>query len=120
MENDKTIYKINNITEYGKFISFCIEHKIDVCKCVWNPKMRYFYIDWRNEICYAGTANYFEKYGISLKFDCIIIRPTFIMDKYGHYQIVTECTCKTCCLHGSLLCPHMPDNADIYCEDWLQ
>ena len=79
------VYLISNIEEYGKFISYCIEHDINVWRLYWDEKEkgdRCYQIDWSNKRCFYSSRKYWEDNGYG------IIIPQFVLDKYGNkYQI---------------------------------
>ena len=80
----KRVYLIASIAEYGKLISFCINHDISVWRTYWDEREkddRCFHIDWEDKICYYSSKRYYENEGYE------IITPTFYLDKYGNYKI---------------------------------
>ena len=86
--NAKTVYLINNIEEYGKFISFCIKNDVCVFRTYWDEREkgdRCYQIDWQEKRCYYSSRRYYEINGFS------VVTPTFVLDEYGdRYKMVSE------------------------------
>lgn len=83
----KKAYLIKDITEYGKFISYCINNDITVWRTYWDNRYkgdRCYYIDWHEKKCYYASYNYY--YCAQYK----IVIPIFQIDKYGNYVIENE------------------------------
>ena len=83
----KTAYLILNIEEYGKLISYCIEHDVTVFRSYWDDREkgdRCYCIDWMEKRLYYSPQRYWEEKG------CEIILPDFRLDKYGKYKIVSS------------------------------
>lgn len=75
------VYLIKNIEEYGKFISYCIDHDINVWRLYWNEKEKgnmCYRIDWGNGRCFYSSKKYWEDNGYE------IVVPNFFLDKYGN------------------------------------
>lgn len=82
---NKRAFLINNIEEYGKLISFCIENDVSVWRTYWDEREkgdRCYQIDWQEKRCYYSSRRYYEDNGFE------IVMPTFLLDKYGEYKIV--------------------------------
>ena len=80
------VYLINNIEEYGKFISYCINKDISVFRTYWDEKEagnRCYCIDWNEKRCYYSSKSYFEK-------DYTIVTPVFILNDYGDYELAPD------------------------------
>lgn len=86
--NAKTAYLINNIEEYGKFISFCINNDVCVFRTYWDEREkgdRCYQIDWQEKRCYYSPRRYYEINGFT------VVTPTFVLDEYGDsYKMVSE------------------------------
>ena len=81
----KTAYLISNIEEYGKFMSFFINHDITVFRVYWDEREkgnRCFNIDWGNKRCYYSSKGYYFNEGYE------IITPTFECNQYGDYEFI--------------------------------
>lgn len=82
MNDNKIAYLITDIGEYGKFMSFCIEHDICVFRTYWDEREkgnRCYVIDWKEKRCYYADKKYYvdEEY--------IIVRPKFDLDELDSY-----------------------------------
>lgn len=77
----KKVYLIKDITEYGKFISFCIEHDITVFRTYWFENSdTCYYIDFEEKRCFYSRKEYYECNGYK------VIIPEFELDRFGHYE----------------------------------
>lgn len=85
MNNQKKIsYLISNIEEYGKFLSFLINNDVNVYRLYWNERAkgdRCYHIDWKEKRCYYAP----QKYYIDNNYE--IIKPDFICNQYGDYEM---------------------------------
>ena len=80
-------YLINNIEEYGKLISYCIEHDVNVWRSYWDEREkgdRCYHIDWETKRCYYSSRKYYENEGYE------IIVPIFNVDEWGNYKIINQ------------------------------
>ena len=81
----KKAYLIKNIEEYGKLISYCINHDVTVWRTYWDEKEkgdRCYVIDCSNKRCFYSSKKYWEAEGYE------IIVPNFVLDEYGNnYKI---------------------------------
>lgn len=80
---EKRAYIIENIEEYGKLISYCIEHDINVFRTYWDEREknnRCYAIDWKERRCYYSSKKYYEENGYE------IIVPEFKLTQYGKYN----------------------------------
>lgn len=86
--NAKTVYLINNIEEYGKLISFCINNDVCVFRTYWDEREkgdRCYWINWQEKRCYYSPRRYYEINGFT------VVTPTFVLDEYGDsYKMVSE------------------------------
>ncbi len=83
----KKAYLIKNITEYGKFISYCINNDITVWRTYWDEREsgdRCYSIRQEERRCYHSSRHYYEVN------DYRIVIPIFQLDKYGNYIINRE------------------------------
>lgn len=83
----KKAYLIKNITEFRKFIAYCINNDISVWRTYWHNGYkgeRCYYIDWRERECHYASCNYY--YCAHYK----IVIPIFQIDNYGNYVIESE------------------------------
>ena len=81
----RTAYLIPNIEEYGKFISFLINHDINVFRLYWDERekgIRCFNINWKYNCCYYSSKDYYLSEGYE------IITPTFELNQYGDYELI--------------------------------
>lgn len=81
----KTAYLISNIEEYGKFMSFLINHDITVFRVYWDEREkgnRCFHIDWKEGRCYYASKDYYFNDGYE------IITPIFKCNQYGDYELI--------------------------------
>ena len=86
MEN-KVVYLIENIEEYGKLMAYCIENDISVWRCYWDERVkgdRCFEISSVSRCCLFSRLSYYQGFNVK------IVKPKFIVDKYGCYQIEKE------------------------------
>lgn len=84
---NKRAFLITNIEEYGKLITFCIENDVTVWRTYWDERekgYRCYQIDWQEKRCYYSSRQYYENEGYE------IVTPTFLLDKYGKYNIVNK------------------------------
>ena len=74
---------IKDVTEYGKFISFCIEHDINVFRTYWDDRATdiCYFINWQEKRCYYCNRAYWLDKGFTVK------EPKFSLE-YGQYRIV--------------------------------
>ena len=80
----KVAYLIENIEEYGKLVSFCIENDIVVWRTYWDEREkgdRCFEIEWKEKRCYYSSKDFYRRKGYE------IIKPKFYLDEYGTYKI---------------------------------
>ena len=84
--NEYKAFLISNIEEYGKLISYCINHDITVWRTYWDEKEkgdRCYVIDWGNGRCFYSSKKYWEDNGYE------IVIPEFVLDEYGsNYKLV--------------------------------
>lgn len=90
------VYLIENITEYGKLMAYCIEHDISVWRTYWDEReagKRQYCIDWKEKRCYYADHEYYSvknsrfwEEGKTYK----IVKPIFGVDQWG--QIIIEKT----------------------------
>lgn len=85
MAETKNVYLILDIEEYGKFISYCIEHDISVWRTYWDEREkgnRCYQIDWDKKRCFYSSRKYYEACdGVD------VMIPRFYVDEYGKYHI---------------------------------
>lgn len=80
----KKVYILSGISDYGKFISFCIKNDITVFRTYWDEReiiKRCYYIDWIQKRCYYSDRSYWESKGYE------VVSPIFLCDKYGNWVI---------------------------------
>ena len=73
-------FLIENITEYGKFIAYCIERDISVFRVYWDEREkgdRCYKISFTEKRCYYSNRSYYESVGIQ------IFKPVFSFNEYG-------------------------------------
>lgn len=77
-------YLINNVEEYGKFLSILINKDITVWRLYWDERergKRCFHIVWSENRCYYSNVNYYLREGYE------IVRPIFTLNNYGNYEL---------------------------------
>ena len=80
---NKKAYLIENIEEYGKLISYCIQHDINVFRTYWDEREktdRCYAIDWQERRCYYASRKYYKENGYE------IVVPEFQLTQYGKYN----------------------------------
>ena len=80
-----TAYLISNIEEYGKFISFLINHDVNVFRLYWDEREkgnRCFNIDWKDNRCYYSSKDFYLREGYE------IVTPIFECNQYGDYELI--------------------------------
>ena len=82
-KTERIAYILKDITEYGKFVAYCINHDICVFRTYWDEreKDRCFQIDWENKKCFYSSRRYYESYGYEF------VEPNFYVDEYGNWII---------------------------------
>ena len=86
MEN-YIVYLIDSIEEYGKLMAYCINHDITVWRCYWDEREkgdRCFDVDFQSKRIWYSCSKYYRDIGAT------IIKPKFIVNKYGVYEIEKE------------------------------
>lgn len=81
---DKVAYLINDISEFGKFVAFCIEKDISVWRNYWNQReagTHCYTIDWKNRACQHSSERFYREEGYK------IVVPEFRVDAYGNWMI---------------------------------
>lgn len=75
------VFLINNITEYGKLIAYCIQNDISVFRTYWDETAKgriCYHIDFKMRRCFYSNIDYFER---SDMFNIII--PEFGINAFG-------------------------------------
>lgn len=83
------VFLISTIEEYGKFVSYCINHDINVWRLYWDEREkgdRCYAIHWGNGRCFYSSRKYWETEGYD------IIVPRFELDGWGNYIITNMMT----------------------------
>lgn len=83
----KKAYLIKNITEYGKFIAYCIDKDISVFRCYWEEiekGTRCYNIDFKHKQLYYSSKDYYEDNLYE------IIEPIFELDEFGNFVLKGE------------------------------
>lgn len=83
MKNN-VVYLIENIEEYGKLMSFCIENDISVFRTYWDEREkgdRCYDVNFEQKRCFYSSSKYYQNIGSA------VIKPKFVLDKYGKYNI---------------------------------
>ena len=77
-------YRIEDITEFGKLMAYCIEKDISVWRTYWNEneKDTCYFIDWKEKRCCYSS----EKYYRSLGYDICI--PIFKVTEFGIIDLI--------------------------------
>ena len=86
MEN-YIVYLIDSIEEYGKLMAYCIENDISVWRTYWDEREkgdRCYHVDFQSKRCWYSPLKYYRDIGAT------IIKPKFVVDKYGCYKIEKE------------------------------
>lgn len=79
----KVAYAISDISDYGKFILFCIANELCVYPLYFNENEKgdkCFVIDLENKKCFFSSRLHFEHNGYE------IVKPIFKLDSYGQYR----------------------------------
>ena len=81
-KTERIAYILKDITEYGKFVAYCIDHDISVYRLYWNEqnKNRCYVI--YPDMKLAGVAN---KDWCALAYS--LKEPKFYLSKYGRWLI---------------------------------
>ncbi len=80
----KQVYLLKNITEFGKFISFCIYHDISVWRLYWDEREtgdRCYRIDGVAKMCSYAYKSYWEENGYE------VVEPKFRLTQFGFYEM---------------------------------
>ena len=78
-------YRIKNIEEYGKLISYCIDNDINVFRTYWDEREagnRCFWINHKEKRCYYASRKFYESE------DYQVVEPTFALDTFGKFHII--------------------------------
>lgn len=84
---DKIVYRIKNIEEYGKLMAYCIEHDIRVWRTYWDERekdTRCYFINWDTKNCLYSPIKFWESNGFK------VVEPVFDFDEYGTVVIKEE------------------------------
>lgn len=77
------VFQIDNVEEYGKLVAYCIEKDISVFRSYWTAsEPRFYRIDFVAKRLYYGAQRYWLSEGYR------VVKPTFILDKFGSYREV--------------------------------
>ena len=82
MENEAFI--IDNITDFGNLMAFCIDQDITVWRTYFNEREknnRCYSIDWKEKRCYYARKEYWLDKGYK------VYKPTFYVDEWGKIEI---------------------------------
>lgn len=77
---NKKAFIIDNITEYGKLMAFCIERDISVFRTYFDEREknnRCYSIDWKQKRCYYSRKEYW------IEKEYKVYKPTFYVDEWG-------------------------------------
>ena len=80
-------YLISTIEDYGKFVSILINRDVSCWRLYWDERKVgsvCYIIDWREKRCYYGSLAY------CIESEYRIIKPKFVLDKFGNYHIEKE------------------------------
>lgn len=83
----KKAYLIKDITEYGKFISYCIHNDIAVCRAYWDEREAgnsCYSIKQKERRCCLASRHFYET------LDYEVVMSVFQLDRYGNYMIIRE------------------------------
>lgn len=83
----KTAYLIANIEEYGKLLSFLINHDVNVYRLYWDEREkgdRCFSVEWSKKRCYYSSRKWYEENGYE------IIKPNFVCNQFGDYELESK------------------------------
>lgn len=75
-------YLIDNITDYGKLLSWCIEHDYCVFRCYWDERekgKRCFHLSYSDKRLYYADISFYKSNGYK------IVRPSFELSSYSKY-----------------------------------
>ena len=83
----KTAFLITSIEEYGKLMSYCIEHDISVFRTYWDEREkgdRCYHIEFNQHSKSCGYSN--KNFYLSQGYKIVI--PKFRLNKYGKYTLI--------------------------------
>lgn len=75
---NKICFLIDNIEDYGKLVSYCIEHDISVFRSYYIPG-HYYEIDFDSNKLFHSNQEFYKEEGYILQ------RPKFIYTRYKEY-----------------------------------
>lgn len=115
---EKVVYLIDNITDYGKLMAFCIHNNIYVFRTYWDEPIKdiCYEINWKEKCCYYCNKKYYQDRGYT------IVKPVFDLDDYGNYVILNSSSKKVFTEDEKAVfksCPNLKwaardENGDLY------
>lgn len=81
---EKEAFIIDNITDFGNLMAFCIERDISVWRTYFDEREknnRCYSIDWKQKRCYYSRKEYWLEKGYK------VYKPTFYVDEWGKIKI---------------------------------
>lgn len=81
-------YLIENISEYGKLLSFCIENDISVFRSYWDDREkgdRCYVIDFSDRRLYYSSFSFYKSQGYT------IYIPYFVLNPYSEFYQFDPC-----------------------------
>lgn len=76
--NTKICFLIDNVEDFGKLVSYCIEHDISVFRSYYIPG-HYYHIDFDLKRLFHSKKEFYQEEGYVLK------KPKFIYTRYQEY-----------------------------------
>lgn len=78
-------YEIDNITDYGKLISYCIENDVSVFRSYYDDReVRYYHIDWSDKrLYYVRDKSHLKSLYPDDEQNVIVMKPEFKLNDYG-------------------------------------
>lgn len=86
---DIIYYEIDNISDYGKLVSYCIEHDVSVFRSYYdNRVLRFYHIDLSDKrLYYVTDKSHLKSLYPDDDQNVIVMKPDFKLDDYGHYKL---------------------------------
>ena len=79
-----TVYTFSDISEFGKFLAYCVEQDISVWRLYWDERerdQRCYCVDWKERRCYYADRSYYLQEGYK------IYNPSFGFDQFGKIKM---------------------------------
>lgn len=80
-------YLIDNITDFGKFLTFCIQNDFSVFRTFWDDRekgKRCFHLSYSDKLVYYSDISFYKSKGYK------ILRPSFELNSYSEYYVFSD------------------------------